>query len=65
MKFRIGIKQNIVAEKGELQPAFARGAIEAHEGKEYKNPYTKESNREAFDNGYYGVKRGEVTIEED
>lgn len=65
MKFRIGIDQKILAEKGELQPAFARGAIDAHQGKDNTNPYRKKSCQEAYDDGYNGVKRGEITIEED
>ncbi len=64
MKFIIqGRRGSMVAEKEELQPAFVKGAMTAHEGREKENPYTRESFQEAYELGYYGVKRGSIIVD--
>jgi hypothetical protein len=62
--FRIGFDNELIAEKKELQPAFVKGAIAAHEGRPNENPYKKQSCRRAYDIAYAGVKEGKVIVEE-
>lgn len=65
MKFKIVTKDGVMmAEKAELQPAFVKGAIAAHEGRAEENPYSRYSFKQAWGLGYLGVKQGKVTVEE-
>lgn len=65
MKFIIKGRRELVAEKEELQPAFVKGALSAHEGRTEENPYNRKYFREAYDLGYQGVKDGKITIVEE
>lgn len=65
MKFRIGMNRDLQAERKELQPAFVKGALAAHEGRPNQNPYKKKSWYQAYEIGYLGVKQGRVTVEEE
>ena len=65
MKFRLGIKHVLIAERKDLQPAFVRGALAAHEGQEDNNPYQRKAFHNAWNTGYHGVKSGTVVVEED
>lgn len=64
MKFRIGIDNELIAEREDLQPAFVKGALAAHFDKPEENPYQRRHFRNAWQLGYQGVKQGKVTIEE-
>ena len=63
MKFRIGQYHELLAESKELQPAFYKGAMAAHNGQEENNPYQRKSYRDAWELGYHGVKNGAVIVE--
>lgn len=65
MKFHMGTNNELIAERKDLQPAFFKGALAAHEGREENNPYQRKSFREAWDTGYHGVKQGKVIVEEE
>ena len=65
MKFRIGINNELIADKKDLQPAFAKGALAAHEGKPEENPYQRRNFRNAWELGYQGVKQGKVIVEDE
>ncbi len=63
MKFEIITDDGeMVAEQEEMQPAFVKGAVAAHEGRTEENPYRRNSFREAWDIGYQGVKQGKVIV---
>jgi len=65
VKFTIRADETLIADEKELQPAFVKGAVAAHENQAEDNPYESKSYREAWDLGYKGVKEGKVTIEEE
>jgi len=48
-----------------LQPAFVKGALDAHQGLEVPNPYRRKAYREAWYIGYQGVKQGKVVVEDE
>ena len=64
MKFRIGTNNELIAERADLQPAFAKGALAAYEGKPAENPYQRRYLRNAWELGYQGVKQGKVVVED-
>lgn len=64
MKFRIGTNHDLIAERKDLQPAFVKGALAAHEGKPEENPYHHRHFRHAWELGYQGVKQGKVIVDE-
>jgi len=63
MKFRIGFENELIAERKDLQPAFVKGALAAHDNKPEGNPYQRRHFRKAWDLGYQGVKQGKVIVE--
>jgi len=65
MKFRIGTDKELIAEREDLQPAFVKGALAAHEGKPEENPYQRQYFRNTWELGYQGVKQGTVIVEDD
>jgi len=65
MKFHIGTNNKLIAEKKDLQPAFVKGALAAHEGKPEENPYESRYFRNAWELGYQGVKQGKVVVEDE
>jgi len=64
MKFRIGTNNEMIAERRDMQPAFVKGALTAHEGKPEENPYQRKHFRNAWELGYQGVKQGKVVVED-
>ena len=64
MKFRIGINNDMIAERKDMQPAFVKGAMAAYEGKPEENPYQRKHFRNAWELGYQGVKQGKVVVED-
>ena len=65
MKFRIGTDNKLIAEREDLQPAFAKGALAAHLNKPEENPYQRRNFRNAWELGYQGVKQGKVVVEDE
>ena len=64
MKFRIGTNNEMIAERGDLQPAFVKGAMAAYRNEPEENPYQRRHFRDAWELGYQGVKQGTVVIED-
>jgi len=64
MKFIIGTNHEMIAERNDLQPAFAKGALAAHRNEPEENPYQCRRYQNAWDPGYQGVKQGKVIIQE-
>jgi len=64
MKFRMETNIKLIAQRADLQPAFFKGAMAAHEGREENNPYQRQAFRDAWDTGYHGVKQGTVIVDE-
>ena len=64
MKFRIGTNKELIAERGDLQPAFVKGAMAAYRNEPEENPYQRRHFRDAWELGYQGVKQGTVVIED-
>ena len=55
----------MIAERKDLQPAFVKGALAAHEGKPEENPYQRRHFRNAWEIGYMGVEQGKVVVEDE
>jgi len=51
-------------EKRDLQPAFFRGAMDAHQGREKHNTYKMKCHRIAYLKGYLRVRNGSIVVEE-
>jgi len=65
LKFRIGTNNELIAERKDMQPAFAKGALAAHRGEPEENPYQRRYFRNAWELGYQGVKQGKVVVEDE
>ncbi|MBA7711847.1 hypothetical protein ES703_120814 [subsurface metagenome] len=65
MKFRIGTNNEMIAEREDLQPAFAKGALAAYRNEPEENPYQRRHYRNAWELGYQGVKQGKVVVEDE